>query len=49
MTTQSKLLLQANMGELKKVAAIMKINLDDKEDLQLHQLLQILQAHVEAA
>ena len=42
-----KLLLQANKGEPKKVATIMKINLDDEEDLQLLQLLRILQAHVE--
>ena len=41
------MLLKANMGELKKVAAIMKINLEDEEDLQLHQLLRILQAHVD--
>ena len=42
-----ELLLQANKGEPKKVATIMKINLDDEEDLQLLQLLRILQAHVE--
>ena len=37
-----ELLLQADMGKLKKVAAIMKINLEDGEDLQLRQLLRIL-------
>ena len=42
-----ELLLQANMVELKKVASIMKINLDEEEDLQLRQLLRILQAHVD--
>ena len=42
-----KLLLQANIVELKKAAAIMKINLDEEEDLQLRQLLRTLQAHVD--
>ena len=42
-----ELLLQANMAELKKVAAIMKIILDKEEDLQLCQLLRILQAHLD--
>ena len=35
------------MGKLKKVAAIMKINLEDGEDLQLRQLLRILLTHVD--
>ena len=42
-----ELLLQANMEELKNVAAIMEINLEDGEDLQLRQLLRTLQAHVD--
>ena len=40
-------LLQANMAELKKVAAIMKINLEEQQDLQLRQLLRILQVLVD--
>ena len=40
-------MLQANIVELKKAAAIMKINLDEEEDLQLRQLLRTLQAHVD--
>ena len=39
----NKLLLQANMAELKMTAAIIKVNLDKESDLQLHQLLRILQ------
>ena len=35
------------MGELKKVAAILKINLDEEEDLELCQLLKVLQTHVD--
>lgn len=31
------LLLQANMAKLKKVAAITEKNLDEEEELQLHQ------------
>ena len=42
-----ELLLQADMEKLKKVAAIMKINLEDGEDLQLRQLLRILLTHVD--
>ena len=42
-----ELLLQADIGKLKKVAAIMKINLEDGEDLQLRQLLRILLTHVD--
>ena len=42
-----ELLLQVDMGKLKKVAAIMKINLEDGEDLQLRQLLRILLTHVD--
>ena len=42
-----ELLLQADMGKLKKVAAIMKIKLEDGEDLQLRQLLRILLTHVD--
>ena len=42
-----KLLLRANIAELKTVAAIMKINLDEKEDLYLRQLLRILRTHVD--
>ena len=42
-----EMLLQANMVELKKVASIMKTNLDEKENLQLRQLLRILQAQVD--
>ena len=42
-----ELFLQANMAELKKVAAIMEIGLDKKEDLQMRQLLRILQTHVD--
>ena len=36
-----ELLLQTNVSELKKVAVIMKINLDEQEDLQLCQFLRI--------
>ena len=36
-----ELLLQTNVSELKKVAVIMKINLDEEEDLQLCQFLRI--------
>ena len=39
----NKLLLQANMAELKMTAAIIKVNLDKESDLQLRQLLRILQ------
>ena len=46
-TDIDELLLQDNMAELKKVAVIMKINLDETEDLQLRQLLRILQANVD--
>ena len=42
-----EMLLQANMVELKKVASIMKTNLDEEENLQLRQLLRILQAQVD--
>ena len=42
-----KLLLRANIAELKTVAAIMKINLDEEEDLHSSQLLRILQTHVD--
>ena len=42
-----KLLLRANIAELKTVAAIMEINLDEEEDLHLRQLLRILQTHVD--
>ena len=40
-----ELLLQANMVELKKAAAIVKIGLDKEEHLQMCQLLTILQTH----
>ena len=39
----NKLLLQANMADLKMTAAIIKVNLDKESDLQLRQLLRILQ------
>ena len=42
-----ELSLKANIAELKKVAAIMKIKLDKEEHLQLRQILRILQAHVD--
>ena len=41
------LLLQTSVLELKKVAVIMKINLDEEEDLQLCQFLRIPQTHVD--
>lgn len=39
--------LEVNMADLKKVAAIMKVTLDEEENLQLHQFLSILQTHVD--
>ena len=35
------------MADLKKVAAIMKVTLDEEENLQLYQFLSILQTHVD--
>ena len=40
-------MLQANVAELKKLAAIVKINLDEEQDLKLCQLFRILQTHVD--
>lgn len=42
-----ELFLEVNMADLKKVAAIMKVTLDEEENLQLHQFLSILQTHVD--
>lgn len=39
--------LEVNMADLKKVAAIMKVTLDEEENLQLYQFLSILQTHVD--
>ena len=42
-----ELFLEVNMADLEKVAAIMKVALDEEEDFQLRQLLRILQTHVD--